>query len=74
MSNNTATPDGLRSPIVAFDIEVAGLEWEELDEATRHYLLSRKSSKGKEDVQNRLALIRGVGRVVSIGIWNLAKD
>ena len=28
----------LRSPVVAFDIEVAGLEWEEVDEATRREL------------------------------------
>ena len=64
----------LRSPIVAFDIEVAGLEWEEVNEATRHYLMARKKRGVEEDIQNRLALVRGLGRVVSIGMWNLAKD
>ena len=48
----------LRTPIVAFDIEVAGLEWEEVDEATRHYLLSRKSQRdGEEPIKHRLALV-----------------
>ncbi len=69
-----ASTDVLESPIVAFDIEVAGLEWEEVDEATRHYLMARKQREGEEDIQNRLALIRGLGRVVAIGMWNLAKD
>ncbi|HJM39998.1 MAG TPA: ribonuclease H-like domain-containing protein [Planctomycetota bacterium] len=65
----------LRTPIVAFDIEVAGLEWEEVDEATRHYLLSRKSQRdGEEPIKHRLALVRGLGRVVSVGMWNLEKD
>ncbi|MFQ5748317.1 MAG: ribonuclease H-like domain-containing protein [Planctomycetota bacterium] len=66
---------GIRHPLVAFDIEVAGLEWEELDEATRHYLLNRHPDRdGRETIRNRLALVRGLGRVVSIGMWNLDKD
>jgi len=65
----------LRTPVVAFDIEVAGLEWEEVDEATRHYLLSRYPDKdGIESIQHRLALVRGLGRVVSIAMWNLEDD
>ena len=67
-------PGNLRAPVVAFDIEVAGLEWEEIDEATRHYLMARTQRSGQEDIQNRLALVRGLGRVVAIGMWNLAKD
>lgn len=68
-------PSNLRSPVVAFDIEVAGLEWEEVDEATRHYLLSRYPDKeGVESVQHRLALVRGLGRVVAIAMWNLDTD
>lgn len=61
---------------LVFDIEVAGLEWEEIDEATRHYLMSRASRKGEEpeSVKHRLALIPGLGRVVAIGIWRLASD
>lgn len=65
----------VRSPLVAFDIEVAGLEWEEVDEATRHYLLSRERDEEKrESVPHRLALVRGLGRVVAVGMWNLDKD
>jgi DNA polymerase elongation subunit (family B) len=73
----------LSNPVVAFDIEVAGLEWEEVDEATRHYLMARekrrRSGEAKtpadiEAIQHRLALVRGLGRVVSIGMWNLDKD
>lgn len=74
---SSAAADGpLKHPLVAFDIEVAGLEWEEVDEATRHYLMERARRKGdrEEDVRNRLALVRGLGRVVSIGMWNLDKD
>ncbi|HEX9793598.1 MAG TPA: ribonuclease H-like domain-containing protein [Planctomycetota bacterium] len=70
----------LRRPVVAFDIEVAGLAWEEVDEATRHYLLSREKARARrqgepeDDVRNRLALVRGLGRVVAVGMWNLDKD
>lgn len=74
MASDSETADQLRTPVVAFDIEVAGLEWEEVDEATRHYLMARKNRGNDEDIQNRLALIRGLGRVVSIGMWNLDKD
>ncbi|MBC8404176.1 MAG: ribonuclease H-like domain-containing protein [Planctomycetes bacterium] len=77
----SASAAKLASPVVAFDIEVAGLEWEEVDEATRHYLMAREKRRnpkgGAPDVealQHRLALVRGMGRVVSIGMWNLDKD
>ena len=73
-SESAGAQANLRSPIVALDIEVAGLEWEEVDEATRHYLMARKKGGKEDDIQNRLALVRGLGRVVSIGMWNLAKD
>jgi len=43
----SSTPDSLRSPVVAFDIEVAGVEWEQVDEATRHYLMSREKKRGQ---------------------------
>ncbi len=71
-----AVPPGLRGPVHAFDIEVAGLAWEEVDEATRHYLMerARKTGDDPEAVQHRLALIRGLGRVVAIGMWNLERD
>jgi len=74
----SSTPDSLRSPVVAFDIEVAGVEWEQVDEATRHYLMPREKKRGQatdaESIQHRLALVRGMGRVVSIAMWNLDKD
>lgn len=67
--------DLLRHPVVAVDIEVAGLEWEEVDEATRHYLLARfPDQEGRESIRNRLALVRGLGRVVAIGVWNVDQD
>ncbi|HBF23143.1 MAG TPA: 3'-5' exonuclease [Planctomycetes bacterium] len=73
MNDSARSP--LKEPVVAFDIEVAGLEWEEVDEATRHYLIARaKTEEEKESVPHRLALVRGLGRVVAIGIWNLDKD
>lgn len=71
---NAAPTDNLVAPVVAFDIEVAGLEWEEVDEATRHYLMARRKKDSDEDLRDRLALIRGLGRVVSIAMWNLQKD
>jgi hypothetical protein len=58
---------------VAFDIEVVGYDWGELDEATRGYLLERgrKKSQPPEEVQQKLAFVLGLGHVVSIGLWNL---
>lgn len=58
---------------VAFDIEVVGYDWGELDEATRGYLLERSRKKGQppEEIQQKLALVLGLGHVVSIGLWNL---
>lgn len=75
-----APAQALPGPVVAFDIEVAGLEWEEVDEATRHYLMARErrakpdQQPDVEAIQHRLALVRGLGRVVAIGMWNLDKD
>ncbi len=67
--------DALRQPVVAFDIEVAGAPWEEIDEATRHYLLSRqKTDEAREGIRDRLAFVRGMGRVVSIAMWNMKTD
>jgi len=57
---------------VAFDIEVVGHDWNELDEATRGYLLERtRSEEERAKVPSRLALIPGCGRVICIGMWNL---
>src|ERR1051325_8839685 len=57
---------------VAYDIEVVGYEWNELDESTRGYLLERaKTDEDRARVAQRLALVPGCGRVIAIGLWNL---
>lgn len=64
------------SPLeLAFDIEVAGLEWEEIDELTRGYLLEReRDEKERVKVPERTALILGLGKVIAIGMWNLSTE
>ncbi|MBM3988982.1 MAG: 3'-5' exonuclease [Planctomycetes bacterium] len=62
-------------PTIVFDIEVAGLPWEEVDEITRGYLLSRaKSSEERDAVPERTALVPGLGKVIAIGMWLVGKD
>ena len=57
------------SPL-AIDIETVGLEWEDMDEEVRNYLLGRgKKDQSKEDVIARLPLSPGTGRIISIGMW-----
>jgi hypothetical protein len=61
-----------RGATVAIDIEVVGIEWSELDEATRGYLLDRsRDEEERSQVPHRLALVPGCGRVVAIGLYNL---
>jgi hypothetical protein len=64
------------SPIdICFDIEVAGLEWEEVDELTRGYLLERERDEAKRAaVPESTALHLGLGKIIAIGMWNLATD
>lgn len=60
---------------LTFDIEVAGLEWEEIDELTRGYLLERaRDEQEKAAVPERTALFLGLGKVIAIGMWNLQSD
>jgi hypothetical protein len=60
---------------IVFDIEVAGFPWEEVDEITRGYLLSRaKTPDDRDAVPERTALIPGLGRVIAIGMWLAGKD
>lgn len=55
---------------LVFDIEVAGFPWEEVDEITRGYLLSRaRSPEDREVVSERTALYPGLGKVIAIGMW-----
>lgn len=67
---------GADAPIeIAFDIEVAGLEWEEVDEVTRGYLLDRaRDDAERASVPERTALFLGLGKIIAIGMWNLATD
>jgi DNA polymerase elongation subunit (family B) len=60
---------------IVFDIEVAGLPWAEVDQATRDYLLTRAGDEAeREAVPERLALYPGLGQVIAIGLWNLEAD
>jgi DNA polymerase elongation subunit (family B) len=62
-------------PTIAFDIEVAGFPWEEVDELTRGYLLSRESDAEKRDVvPERTGLYPGLGKVIAIGLWLVNED
>ncbi|MFT7669573.1 MAG: hypothetical protein ACI8X5_002278 [Planctomycetota bacterium] len=54
---------------ITFDIEVAGLPWEEVDESTRDYLKRRERDPSRrEAVKDRLALYPGLGKVIAIGM------
>jgi DNA polymerase elongation subunit (family B) len=60
---------------IAYDIEVAGFNWEEVDEITRGYLLNRaRDEDAREAVPERTALFPGLGKIIAIGMWNLEKD
>ena len=60
---------------IAFDIEVAGFPWDEIDEITRGYLLSREHDpQRREAVPERTGLYPGLGKIIAIGMWNLEKD
>lgn len=60
---------------IAFDIEVAGFPWAEVDEITRGYLLNRaRSEEDREAVPERMALYPGLGKVIAIGLWNLEAE
>ncbi|MCE9593295.1 MAG: ribonuclease H-like domain-containing protein [Planctomycetes bacterium] len=60
---------------IVFDIEVAGLPWEEVDEITRGYLLSRaRTPEDRDAVPERTALVLGLGKVIAIGFWLVEDD
>ena len=60
---------------IAYDIEVAGFSWEEVDEITRGYLVNRARDEAeREAVRERTALIPGLGKIIAIAMWNLDKD
>jgi 3'-5' exonuclease len=60
---------------IAFDIEVAGFPWEEVDEITRGYLVNRaRDEEERLAVPERTALLPGLGKVIAIGMWNVEQD
>ena len=60
---------------IAFDIEVAGFAWEEVDEITRGYLLARaKTPEERDSVPERTGLFPGLGKIIAIGLWNIDQD
>lgn len=60
---------------IAFDIEVSGFPWKEVDEITRGYLLERaRTPEDREAVPERTALVPGLGKVIAIGLWNVEQD
>jgi 3'-5' exonuclease len=62
-------------PTLAFDIEVAGFPWEEIDEITRGYLLNREhDATRREAVPERTGLVPGLGKVIAIGLWLVGED
>ena len=62
-------------PTFAFDIEVAGFPWEEIDEITRGYLLERERDPDERAVvRDRTALYPGLGKIIAIGLWNVEQD
>src|SRR5687767_6320429 len=63
------------SSTIAFDIEVAGFPWEEVDEITRGYLLNReRDAERREAIPERTALYPGLGKVIAIGMWLVGHD
>ncbi len=60
---------------IAFDIEVAGFPWDEIDEITRGYLLSREHDpQRREAVPERTGLYPGLGKIIAIGMWLVGED
>ncbi len=60
---------------IAFDIEVAGFPWEEVDEITRGYLLNRERDEERRDaVPERTGLYPGLGKIIAIGMWLVGED
>lgn len=68
-------------PTIVIDMETVGVEWDDLDDATRHYLAGRASRKlGKDGItdgsaeaiaREGLGLSPGTGRIIAISLYNL---
>ncbi|MFT4540139.1 MAG: DNA polymerase elongation subunit (family B) [Planctomycetota bacterium] len=75
MSSSTSPSSDERQATLVFDIEVAGFPWEEVDEATRGYLLAReKRQDRREAIPDRTALYPGLGKVITIAFWYLETE
>lgn len=71
-------------PAIAFDIETVGVDWEDLDEPTQKYLVTRSSRRMAREgnsagvaeavAREALGLSPGTGRVVAIALVNLESD
>ena len=65
-------PSAAMSTTIAFDIEVAGSLWEEVDETTREYLTNRaRDDRERESMPDRMAFYPGLGKIIAIGLWNI---
>ena len=63
------------SMTIAFDIEVAGNPWGEVDEITRGYLLNRaRTPEDRDAVPEKTALFPGLGKVIAIGLWLVEQE
>ena len=51
---------------IAFDIEVAGFPWGEVDEITQDYLLKKaRDEQQREEMPERMALYPGMGKIIA---------
>lgn len=66
-------PASRPSPLV-IDIETVGLEWTQLQEEVRQYLLERVDEERREEVPQRLGLHPATGRIIAIGLWRPEED
>ena len=73
----------MNRPTIVFDMETVGVDWEQLDDHTREYLVERSRRKiGREGTggsaeavaREALGLSPGTGRVVAIGLVNMESD
>lgn len=67
---------------LAFDIEVAGLEWDQVDKETRGYLQLKQAESEKRghpwhpgaELKDVTGLILGLGKIIAIGLWKIPED
>lgn len=66
-------------PVIAFDMETVGVDWDDLDEKTRSYLIDRatrrmaregRTGSAEAVARDGLGLSPGTGRIIAIGLSN----